>query len=101
MEDKDYLLSFRKQIDRVDHEIMILLKRRFQLAKKIAKYKITNNMEVLDLNREDAIYQNLINTAISMQISESFTRRLFDLIITESKAQQQKFIEKRGLDKEE
>ena len=51
MEDRDYLLIFRKQIDRVDNEIMILLKRRFQLAKKIAKYKITNNIEVEDLGR--------------------------------------------------
>ena len=36
-----------------------------------------------------------------MQLSESFTRKLFEQIITESKAQQKAFIEKKGYSKDE
>jgi len=96
MENRDYLESFRKQIDTVDNEIMILLKRRFQLSKKIAKYKMNNDVPIEDLDREKQVFQNLINLAISMQMSQQFVKKLFTLIVEQSKEEQDNFLEKKG-----
>jgi len=101
MENRDYLESFRKQIDTVDNEIMILLKRRFQLSKKIAKYKMNNDVPIEDLDREKQVFQNLINLAISMQMSQQFVKKLFTLIVEQSKEEQDNFLEKKGFSSSE
>ncbi len=95
----DSLKNFRNQIDNIDKEIMILIKRRMQFAKKIAKYKFDNNMEIFVPAREDEIINIAKNRAITMNLSESFTRNLFQMIIDESKREQEKFLSKKNLKK--
>jgi chorismate mutase len=91
----DYLNSFRKQIDRVDGEILFLVKRRFHLAKKIAKYKMDNDLDAEDLNREDEIIANVLNQAGMMDLRDKFVRDLFNMLIEKSKSEQKKFIDKK------
>ena len=43
MEQYDLLEKLRENIDNIDNEILILLKRRFQTVKKVAQYKEKNN----------------------------------------------------------
>ena len=88
----DYLKSFRKQIDRVDGEILFLIKRRFHLAKKVAKYKMDNNLDVEDINREDEVIKNVLNQAGMMDLREKFIRDLFKTIMEESKIEQDKYV---------
>ena len=94
--DSNFLKNYRKQIDRVDKEILFLIKRRFQLSKKIAKYKLEKDLPVEDSDRESEVLHNVAAQAKLMEISESFIRRLFEAILTESKKEQEAFIEKKA-----
>ncbi len=87
--------KLRLQIDNTDNEILYLIKRRFQTIKKIAKYKLEHNLEIEDLNREDAIMLDKTRKSITLNLNESFTRELFEIILQESKIQQRDFIEKK------
>jgi chorismate mutase len=91
----DLLESLRGQIDRIDEELLILLKRRFQTSKKIAKYKLEHNMPVFDKERENLIFFDRLNKGRNMQLNEEFVREFFDLILDESKKIQEEFIEKK------
>lgn len=93
--DSDVLKNYRKQIDRVDKEIIFLIKRRLQLSKKIAKFKLEKELPIQDHNRESEILRNVVSQAKLMEISESFTRRLFELMISESLKEQEKFVDKK------
>ena len=93
--DSNFLKNYRKQIDRVDKEILFLIKRRFQLAKKIAKYKMENELPVQDQDRESEVLKNVTGQGKLMEFSESFIRRLFELILSESNKEQEAFIEKK------
>jgi len=94
MERTNALENFRRQIDNIDNEMLILLKRRMQLSKKIAKYKYSKKLEIFDSSREDEIFHALKIKAISMALSEGFTRRLFTEIMNESKICQRDFLDK-------
>lgn len=90
----DILEKLREQIDRTDEEILILIKRRFQTAKKIAKYKKTNNMQIEDLDRETLLIFERIKKATTMNLPESFVRDIFELVLDQSKKIQKEEFEK-------
>ncbi len=95
MENTNTLEMLRNQIDNIDNEILILLKRRLQLAKKIADFKIQNNLEVFQKDREDMKIFQLSKKSIEMNLNENFIRNLFENIITESRNFQNEYIEKK------
>ena len=84
--------SMRKKIDRGDRGVLFLIKRRFHLAKKVAKYKMDNNLDVEDINREDEVIKNVLNQAGMMDLREKFIRDLFKTIMEESKIEQDKYV---------
>ncbi len=90
------LEMYRNQIDNVDNELMILLKRRFQTAKKIADYKMKNNLEIENLSREDEIIRKMSSKATVMGIHDGFVREIFDRIIEESKRIQKEYVDKKS-----
>ncbi|MCR4674632.1 MAG: chorismate mutase, partial [Lachnospiraceae bacterium] len=47
------LKEIRKDIDRVDNEIIALYKERMGYTTEVAEYKIANNKAVFDKQRED------------------------------------------------
>ena len=47
------LLELRKDIDRIDHEIVRLYEERMGISKQVAEYKIANGKPVFDKQRED------------------------------------------------
>ena len=55
----DILESLRSQLDTIDNEILILLKRRFQTVKKVAEYKMKNNLDVYQPDREDEVQKKV------------------------------------------
>jgi chorismate mutase len=93
--DRNLLEDYRRQVDEVDKEILILIKRRFQLNKKLGEYKHKQNLEIQDPNREDEIIKISIQMANEMNINESFVRKVFHLIMDESKEQQKNHIIKK------
>lgn len=100
MEDKDVLENLRHQIDNCDKEIMLLLKRRFQTAKKIAEVKQRLNMEIHQPSREEIVIKERVSKGKEYLFSEKFTKKLFEVIMEESKLEQQKLIEKQLKSKE-
>ncbi|MFW6285661.1 MAG: chorismate mutase [Nanoarchaeota archaeon] len=93
--DFDYLKSFRKQIDRIDEELLFLIKRRFNLVKKIVKYKIDNEISIEDTSREEEVFKNVLNQAGMMDLRNEFVRDFFKILIEESKKEQLEIIEKK------
>jgi len=79
----------RGQIDNSDAEIMILLKRRFQTVKKVAEYKLKNDVEIFQSAREIALLKDKASKAITMGMQDSFVRELFEIILEESRRQQE------------
>jgi monofunctional chorismate mutase len=53
------LKEMRKQIDKIDEEILILLNKRIQLCMQIAEIKKKANLQLEDHNRENEIFQRV------------------------------------------
>ena len=49
--------EIREKIDRIDDELIPLLKARFECSKQVAQFKRANNLQVLDSGREAEILQ--------------------------------------------
>ncbi len=77
--------KLNEQINRVDEEILFLLKRRFQTLKKLIKLKNESGEKVFENNMENDLIISKIAKARTMQLEENFIRELFELIIEESK----------------
>ncbi|HHX67143.1 MAG: chorismate mutase [Miniphocaeibacter sp.] len=85
------LESIRKEIDKVDREIIALFEKRMDLVKYVVDYKIKNNMEVLDSSRENLIIEknkNLLQNKEYSQYLVTFFKSLMDI----SKDMQNKII---------
>ena len=89
----DYLNSWKEQVDRVDTEILFLLKRRLQLQKKVFKYKIDNEIGTKDLNREDEVLNNVKSKARAMGMNEGFIRKMFEELLKESEKRRLLYLE--------
>jgi len=89
------LEMLRGQIDNVDNEIMILLKRRLQIVKKVAEYKLKNDMEIFQSSREIELLKDKSSKAITMGMKDSVIRELFEIILDESKRQQELVVSKK------
>lgn len=99
MEDIDALESLRNQIDNCDKEIMMLLKRRMQTAKKIAEVKQRLDMEIFQPDREEKVIKERVSLGKEYLFSENFTKKLFQVIMDESKREQEKLLEKQAKSK--
>lgn len=51
------LEQYRLEIDQIDQELTRLVEQRFNLAKKVANYKINHKLPVLDASREKIVIQ--------------------------------------------
>lgn len=94
MRDFNLLESLRSQLDRTDEEILFLIKRRLQTAKKIAQYKFKNEMEIFQPERENQLMNDRISKGHNMQLNQEFVIDLFELLVKESKDFQQKEVKK-------
>ena len=81
------LKEIRKDIDRVDNEIIALYKERMGYTTEVAKYKIANNKPVFDKQREEEKLSHLSSFA-----KDDFERQgiieLFELIMSTSRKKQ-------------
>jgi len=91
--DIDYLKSWSEQIGRIDHEILFLLKRRFQILKKVAKYIKDNDLEFDNQIVKDEILKRVVSKGISMGMNENFIREVFNEILKEDEKKQKIFLE--------
>ena len=76
------LVKLRNKINKIDSKLVNLLKKRFEIAKKVGKYKLKKGLAVEDKKRE----QEIINAKCKKtSLSKSFTKKLLSLIFVESK----------------
>ena len=78
------LSEIRKELDVIDKKIIDLYFTRMDLCKKVAEYKIANNMPVLDGVREKQKLDNVSSNAESEFDKESL-REIFQLLMDRSK----------------
>jgi len=89
--------SLREEIDGCDKQIIELLARRFELARKIGRYKAIHNLPVLDEARETELLSDRRRRASA---AGNFSiDGIFKLILEESRQIQARIRENLGPDK--
>ena len=73
--------SLRTDIDRLDQEILKLLKQRIRITEKIGKIKKTNSSDILDKQRESEILSTLLTAGENLKIEDDFIISLWRQII--------------------
>ncbi|TZF83812.1 3-deoxy-7-phosphoheptulonate synthase [Pedobacter sp. BS3] len=80
----DKLAELRKEIDRLDDQIIQKIAERMNVAEKIGEYKRDNDVTVLQVNRWDEILQKRITFGKALKLDEDFTAKLLELLHNES-----------------
>ncbi len=82
--------SLRNKINNIDKKLLSLLEKRMQISTKIAKYKISNNKNIFDVNRENKIFKTIEDNSTKKFLSSNHF--LFSTIINTGKFLQYKKI---------
>jgi chorismate mutase len=75
------LERLREEIDALNRELVDLLGKRTEVARKIARVKKEAELPVLDPDREQKIKEEMRRLARASRISASFIDELFDLLL--------------------
>lgn len=84
----DSLTLMRAQLDALDSELLSILSRRMEVARKIGHYKRRHGMPVLQTERFSTVIDTRTARASELNLSPDFLRRLMFAIHDESIAQQ-------------
>lgn len=84
----------RREIDEIDNAVFLLLDRRMDCSRKMAKEKAINSTVVFDGKREEEILQR-IERNVSPQNADS-VKRVYERIFDESKKVQNAFLNQYG-----
>ena len=76
--------KLRKEIDKIDQDLIALLKNRFSIAKEIGQVKTSNSFGINDIDRENKIIKNLSIKA-NNDLKEEDISIIFKLIFSISK----------------
>jgi len=79
------LKEHRKQINEIDNQILKLLRKRFEISKKIGKYKKQNNLSIKNKKREKQLIQKNKDKAEKLNLKSAFVKIIFRLILKESR----------------
>jgi len=77
--------KLRKQIDEIDEEILTLIAKRMQKAKKIGEIKRTKGLKIKDNEREREVIEKWKRKAKELNLSKEFVERIVKEIIRESR----------------
>jgi len=83
------LEEIRKEIDKVDNEIISLLARRKSLSREVGRLKKTKNKPVFDKKREIELITQINEKAKELGLEEDFVVSLYDIILEDSKKEQE------------
>jgi len=82
---KNPLQSWRKEIDRIDLEIITRIAKRFRIAEQIGKYKKVHKFPVRNLKRERVVLENRVAAGKKVGIHTQVTKSIFSLMLRESR----------------
>ena len=89
------LNSLRKEIDGIDRQLVALFEQRMAGTQQVGRYKLANNIPVLDRSREEQVLAGKVALLEDKSLSEDVTD-LFEAIMAISRRQQQKLLDERG-----
>ena len=75
------LKIYRKQLDKIDSQVIKLLEKREKISKKIGQYKKKNKIKIQDKSREKQILKKL---------NKNYLKHIFKIIIRNSREIQKK-----------
>lgn len=84
------LENIRKDIDKIDKQILILLKKRHTLSRKIGLLKKRTSIPITDKNRENSILKTYKKRGKKLGLKEKDITRIFKIILNSSKEVQNK-----------
>lgn len=87
------LNELRRQIDKLDDELIDLLARRMKVSGEIGRYKKEHNLSVLQSQRYEEILARRARQAVELGMDREFMRSVMQAIHEESIRQQMKVIE--------
>lgn len=79
------LTEWRKEIDKINFQIIDLIKKRTKIVRKIGEYKKKKNIPIIDAGREEKIYQEIDKLAEEKGLNKEFVKKLFQQIIKQAK----------------
>ena len=74
------LENLRKEIDKIDSEIIQLLAKRFKVVKQIGVFKKENKLDVIDNRGFKKVLEKVANIAEKQGISRDFTNDIYNII---------------------
>ena len=93
MENLEY---YRKEIDKIDTELISLMEKRMDVAKNIARVKLKNGMQVLDSAREKQVLANRMDRVSEIEY-ESVIEKFFIEVMALSRGVQQNLIDSHSM----
>jgi chorismate synthase len=82
------LAVYREAFDKIDEDILLALKRRQELAKLTGNWKRKHQQNIEDKSRENIVLKNLFEKAQQLDLAEDYIKKLWQLIMAESKKAQ-------------
>lgn len=77
--------KLRKQIDEIDEEILTLIAKRMQKAKKMGEIKRAKGLKIKDNEREREVIEKWKRKAKELNLSKEFVEKIVKEIIRESR----------------
>jgi len=88
--------ELRSDIDEIDNDLLVLLKKRKKLVTLVARYKSNHHMTIIDSKRERQLLSQLSKKAKQNGLDPKFVAKLYDIILKNSRTEQ-KNINKDGV----
>jgi len=82
----------RKEIDKIDEEILYLISERTSLARDIAKAKMVLDMDIEDKKREYYIQEKTKKIAEKIHIEENYLSKIMEILTDLNKNEQEKIL---------
>lgn len=77
---KDKLEEFRRQLDKVDMQIVKLLADRMRIVKKIGIYKYSEGIPPLDMKRWQQVLMTRTRTAAELGLNPALVREIYESV---------------------
>ena len=78
----------RDEIDRIDNEIIRLIAKRQEMAKKIARIKFAQRIPIHDEKRTTAILEEIFDRSVEAKIDPVPVQKIFNILVTMSEEKQ-------------
>lgn len=82
------LSELRREIDRIDNELLDVLNRRMRICREIGRYKKQHSIPVVQAKRYGDIMNDRIKAAVDMHMDAEFMRNILSAVHEESVRQQ-------------